>query len=377
LRIVVIHNLKRGGGWRRLREQASRLDGEVLELTLATAAPITDDPLVVPYSELAPRRTRTLRPPLRYADAIRLALAWRRLGELAKSLKPDVVFANACQFLHAPPVLLSREVPTLYFCDEPRRVDYEPEAAATRNPRTLALYAPLYTYERRLDAASVRRARSIATNSHYSAGRLRIVYGVEAEVVPMGVAETFLHGPLDRPRGDVVLSVGMLTAVKSHDLVILATSLSAQLRRVTVVSPRPNPPEERRLRAIARDVGISLNVRVGITDEDLRREYENARVTAYLARGEPFGLAALEAQACGCPVIAASDGGLSEAIVDGLTGFAVPRDPAAAASALDLLCETDRSERAQEAAAKHARAWTWDISAVRLQSLLDDLLHAR
>jgi glycosyltransferase involved in cell wall biosynthesis len=48
---------------------------------------------------------------------------------------------------------------------------------------------------------------------------------------------------------------------------------------------------------------------------------------------EPFGLAAAEAQACGTPVVAFRRGGLSEVIVDGVTGFLVPPDDIGAAAA--------------------------------------------
>jgi len=58
---------------------------------------------------------------------------------------------------------------------------------------------------------------------------------------------------------------------------------------------------------------------------------------------EPFGLAAAEAQACGTPVVAFRRGGLSEVIVDGVTGFLVPADDvAAAASAVSRVSELSR-----------------------------------
>jgi glycosyltransferase involved in cell wall biosynthesis len=370
MRIVVIHNLKRGGAWRRLQEQTRRLDGDVLELTLATATPVTENPYVIPYAERAPVTRRELRPPRRYTDALRLGLAWRHVAQMANRLRPDVIFANPCQFLQAPPILLSHAIPALYFCDEPRRIDYEPAIRHTRNSQTRLLYAPLYAYERRLDAASVRRAPALATNSSYSSARLLDVYGVESSVVPMGVADVFLRGTLECPRTDNALSVGMLTALKGHDLVIRAAARSARIRQVTIVSPRPDDEEEQRLRRLAHDVGIDLTIRVGITDEELRSEYGRARVTAYLARGEPFGLAALEAQACGCPVVAAGDAGLREAIIDGMTGYAVDRSPDAAASAFDLLCDPQIGANTQREAAKHGRAATWDISTATLRDLL-------
>ena len=58
-----------------------------------------------------------------------------------------------------------------------------------------------------------------------------------------------------------------------------------------------------------------------------------AAVVLYPARwDEPFGLAAAEAQACGTPVVAFRRGGLSEVIVDGVTGFLVPPDDIRAAT---------------------------------------------
>ena len=193
----------------------------------------------------------------------------------------------------------------------------------------------------------------------------------------MGVSDAFLHGPLDRSREDVVLSVGMLTAAKGHDLVLRATARTSQLRRVVIVSPRPDGAEEHRLRLLAADLDIWLDIRIGISDEQLRIEYERARALAYLARGEPFGLAALEAQACGCPIVAADDAGLPEAIVDGTTGYAVPRDAQAVARALDRLSNPQASLRVQTAAAAHGRACTWEISARRIQGLLNSLVGTR
>jgi glycosyltransferase involved in cell wall biosynthesis len=374
MKVLVIHNLKTGGAWRRLSEQIARLEADVTELTLATASPVTDAPHIVDFAERAPLHRRSLRPPFRYGDAFSLALAWRRASTIASRLAPDVIYANPCQFIQAPPLLLSTAIPALYFCDEPRRVDYEPEAAITRNPRTRTLYAPLYAYERKLDAAAVRRTPRLATNSFYSAERLRSTYGVEADVVPMGVADAFLNGVLGGPREAAVLSVGALTSAKGHDLAILGAARSRDLRRVTVVSPRPDEREGQRLRQLAHDSGIALDIRIGISDAELRSEYERARVTAYLARAEPFGLAALEAQACGCPVVGSAEGGLCEAIVDGVTGFGVAREPDAVGRAFDALSDPAVTRPMQAAAATHGRSWSWEASASHIRDLLEQVV---
>ena len=65
----------------------------------------------------------------------------------------------------------------------------------------------------------------------------------------------------------------------------------------------------------------------------------------YAPRLEPFGLAPLEASACGVPVIAVAEGGVRETVVDGLNGLVVEHDPGAMAQALQrLLNDTDYAQ---------------------------------
>jgi UDP-glucose:tetrahydrobiopterin glucosyltransferase len=79
-----------------------------------------------------------------------------------------------------------------------------------------------------------------------------------------------------------------------------------------------------------------------------------AAVVVYPARwDEPFGLAAAEAQACGCPVVAFRRGGLEEVIVDGVTGFLVPPDDVpAAAGAVSKVARISRSACREHAEAR-------------------------
>ncbi|HET6174610.1 MAG TPA: hypothetical protein VFD90_18535 [Gaiellales bacterium] len=141
--VLVVHNLKQGGGCRRLREQTARLDVEVIELTLGTATPVTDTPIVVPYAPRPPLARRALRAPLRYSDAARLALAWQRFAARARALRADVVFANPCQFLHSPPSLLRGATPSLYYCDEAAPHRSRARCSGEGNPRTRAVYGAL------------------------------------------------------------------------------------------------------------------------------------------------------------------------------------------------------------------------------------------
>jgi glycosyltransferase involved in cell wall biosynthesis len=231
----------------------------------------------------------------------------------------------------------------------------------------------MYSRQRRVDRATAARAWTVATNSNYTASQIDRVYGRRATVVRMGVADAFLTAAPAGPgmTNRFLLSVGALIPTKGHDLALRAAASSRSRLPVRVVAPRPAPSEEQRLHGLARQLGIELSVEVGVSDGELADRYTAAFATLYLAEREPLGLVSLEAQACGCPVIVAAEGGLPETVVDGVTGWPVPRDPAAAAAAIDRLEESGVRQRASEAATAHGRDWTWSASAAEIQALLD------
>ena len=312
-----------------------------------------------------------MRPVLRHTDLASLVVAWRRLSAAVEETPVDVVYANPCRFLQAPLVTTMTRRPTLYFCDEPRRVDYEPAAIASRSSTTRWLYAPLHGTERRLDRRSVAAATELVTNSRFTAGRIERAYGRTAGVIPLGVADGFRANG-DLPGGHL-LSVGTLIPSKGHDLVIRSAAAMPAPRDVVIVGPRHEPGEEERLRDIGREVGIRVEIRVGIADAELRALYAAAHATLYLAHEEPLGLASLEAQACGCPVVVADEGGLPETIEDGVTGFAVARSVSSVGRALELLERPARRAAMGNNARDRGAHATWERSSQDVQRRLEAL----
>jgi glycosyltransferase involved in cell wall biosynthesis len=375
VRIAVVHNLPPGGAHRRLASQLEHLGEDVFEVCLETATPITGDASVISFSPLAPRRPRWMRPPLRYRDLASLRGAWRRAAEPVQRSGAEVVYANPCRYLQAPSVLLAEIPPALYFCDEPRRVDAELDTGATRNRLTRRVYGRLYASQRRLDRAAMARAARVATNSRYTASEIERVYGRAATVVTMGVADSLLSGTAPPAREPFVLSVGALVPAKGHDLVIQAAA-SARLRpAVAIVAPREDAAESRRLRALAAEMGVALTLEVGISDARLGSLYRSALATLYLARREPLGLVSLEAQACGCPVIVADEGGLPETILDEVTGWRAPRDPRIVGALVDRLSDDSLRLTMARAAREHATSVSWRVSAEQVTALLSELRH--
>jgi D-inositol-3-phosphate glycosyltransferase len=110
--------------------------------------------------------------------------------------------------------------------------------------------------------------------------------------------------------------------------------------------------------------------------------YRAADACVVPSHSESFGLVALEAAACGIPVVASAVGGLTTLIDDGRTGFLVDgRDPAAYGDALAaILADPDRAARMSRAAADRARAYTWTVAGRALwsrgEALMDGALVA-
>jgi glycosyltransferase involved in cell wall biosynthesis len=374
MRIAVVHNLQPGGARRRLANHLSHFGGTVVEICLQTATPITSGAVIVPLQPQAPCRSRIVRPPLRYVDLGLLERAWRRAAALVISSRSDVIYLNPCRYLQAPPVLSSESPPALYFCDEVRRVDSEPGGRASRNPSTMPLYQLLYRRERRLDRMTTASADAIATNSHYTAAEIQRIYGRVPTVVRLGVADPMLvPSSAQIATGESLLSVGTLIPTKGHDLVLRAAALVRTRPVVRIVAPRPAPAEQARLRALADELGVRAEIKVAIADSELRDLYAGATATLYLAEREPLGLVSLEAQAQGCPVIVAAEGGLPETIVEGVTGWSAPRDAAAVASLVDRLCEDTVRTRMSAAARDHARTWSWEASAAHVERLMNQI----
>lgn len=103
--------------------------------------------------------------------------------------------------------------------------------------------------------------------------------------------------------------------------------------------------------------------------------YRAADVCIVPSRSESFGLVALEAGACGTPVVAAAVGGLRTLVDDGVTGLLIDnREPAEYAAAVASILDTPRLATAMSvAAAERARQYTWSTTAARLRRLYADL----
>ncbi|MGY1837781.1 MULTISPECIES: D-inositol-3-phosphate glycosyltransferase [unclassified Modestobacter] len=236
----------------------------------------------------------------------------------------------------------------------------------------------------------VAEADRLIANTAEEARELVDFYGADPRrtlVVPPGVdLRTFRPGSRRSARerigvpddAVVLLFVGRIQPLKAPDMLLHAAArmlaadpaLRARLQVLVVGAPSGSGlAEPRRLQELA--------VRLGVTDvvrflppqppARLAEHYRAADVAVVPSHNESFGLVALEAQACGTPVVAARVGGLPTAVDDGVSGLLVTgRDPEHYAAAITRVLE--RRELLAAGARRHAAAFSWDRT---VDSLVD------
>lgn len=236
-----------------------------------------------------------------------------------------------------------------------------------------------------------RLADALVASTDDEARVLVEVYGADQDavhVVAPGVDTVLFRPPAD---GDevaadrracglaadaaVLLFVGRIQPHKGPDLLVRAVAHALreqpQLRGRLVlavlggVSGADTPAGWIEAVAAAEGVADRLVRRVAVPRADLARWYRAADLVVVPSVHESFGLVALEAQACGTPVVASAAGGLVEAVADGRTGTLVEgRDPAVWSAVLQrLLGDGDERARLGAAGPAHAARFSWEATA--------------
>ena len=203
----------------------------------------------------------------------------------------------------------------LCYCHSPMRYAWDQFDAYFGAERVGAaasrwVYRPIMSRLARWDAATATRVDRFVANSRHVAGRIARYYNRTASVVYPPVDTTF-YCPAAIPPESHFLTVSALVPYKRIDLAIEGCRRAGARLRIV-----GDGPERARLERLG---GDDVTFVGSVPDEAVRDEYR--RTMALLLPGEEdFGIAPVEAQACGRPVVAFGRGGALETVIDGETG---------------------------------------------------------
>jgi len=250
------------------------------------------------------------------------------------------------------------------------------------------------------EASIIDCSDAVLASCTVEAEQITSLYGADPDrirIVPLGVDHAFF-GPGHRPQarralglpldGRLLLFVGRIQPLKCADAAIdtlaeLSDGHDGPYRLVIVGGPS-GPHGEKSLQGLV-DLADARGVRDRVhfvepqPHELLSSYYRAADVCIVPSRSESFGLVALEAAACGTPVVASAVGGLTTLVDQGRTGFLV-EDPTPlryAAAVRRIFDEPLMAERLSTASVLRARRYTWRAAATALLDLQDELVSGR
>jgi glycosyltransferase involved in cell wall biosynthesis len=234
----------------------------------------------------------------------------------------DLVVSSSSAWAHG--VIAGDHAVHVCYCHNPFRYAWNAreQALAGRGVASRAALSVIFRRWREWDWIAAQRVDRYVANSETTKNRISRYFGREATVVhPPVQTERFTPG---EPGEDYVV----LAELMPHKRIDLAVRAFSRMGRpLTVIG---DGPDARRLRRIAGPT-VRFTGRVG--DEEVAARLATCRALVVTAT-EEFGIAAVEAQAAGRPVIALREGGVRETVVEGVTGafFDEPEPEALAAA---------------------------------------------
>ena len=253
----------------------------------------------------------------------------------------------------------------LCYCFSPMRYAWDqfdayfgPSRVGSFASRTV--YRPVLARLARWDARTAVRVHRFVAISGHVAARIRRYYNREATVLYPPVDTTF-YRPSDVQPGGHLLVVSALVPYKRIDLAVDACRQVGVPLRIVGTGPERD--------ALERQAGPSATFLGWLSDEAIRDEYRQARAVL-LPGEEDFGIAPLEAQACGRPVVALGRGGALETVEDGRTG--VLFDAATTESLVGALERLAAMPVDPAAIRRHAERFSRERFEAEMTAVIDD-----
>lgn len=223
----------------------------------------------------------------------------------------DLVISSSGAFSHG--VITSPKTKHLCYCHSPMRYawDYTHEYVEERHLSFLKefMVRRILHDVRQWDRAAADRPDKYLANSKHVAKRLKKYYQVNAEVLypPVDVDRFYPYEKAD----DYFIIISALTPFKKIDLAI--STFNKVGKRLVIIG---DGAHRKALEALA---GPTIEILGRKTDQEVKRYLQGAKALVFVNE-EDFGITPIEAMACGKPVIAYGKGGVTESVIDGITG---------------------------------------------------------
>jgi glycosyltransferase involved in cell wall biosynthesis len=235
----------------------------------------------------------------------------------------DVVVSSSSAWAHG--VIPDESAVHVCYCHNPFRYAWNArdETLARRDRLSRAVLRVIFQRWRQWDWIAAQRVDAYVANSATTQLRIERFFNRRAEV---------LHPPVQTSRfepGSVGDAYVILSELVPHKHIEVAVRAFNELRRPLHIVG--DGPDERRLRRLA---GPTIRFAGRVSDAEVAAALRSAKALVVTAK-EEFGIAAVEAQASGRPVVALDEGGVPETVLEGLTGtFYAGNDPDALAAAV-------------------------------------------
>lgn len=367
LKIAVWHNLPSGGGKRQLYYHVKGLieRGHYVESWCPDTADQKFLPLgnllkehIIPLALVKDCYFNTIKSYSQVRELIDVFEAHSRAcAEQINAGDFDVLYANACIFFRTASIAQYVNLPSAIYLGEPYRWFYEamPELAwiAPFSFKNLSINSLKEFVHNQLRVSGVRLqantelqyARAfdrILVNSVYSRESVLRAYNLDAKVCYLGIDADYYH-PTGEPKENIVVGLGTIYHAKGVDRAIRAVgTIPPEIRPTLVwIGNGALPGDLHEYECLSQKLNVQFVTKVNIPDSEVISLLSRATAMLYTSRLEPFGLAPLEANACGTVVVGIAEGGVKESICDGVNGFLVPDDdPVALGGHLRALIES-------------------------------------
>ncbi len=310
---------------------------------------------------------------------IRLPLIMWKVRRLIKALSPDIVFsqvfpANWWGFVAKASV--GEAVTHVWMCQEPsafihskKWIQALPYSAAGIGARLLN---PLLKI---IDRKLATHVDAVFANSHFSKQLALDAYGYPESLVGIcypGVDSTrFFPSTAVSKKELQFVTCARLTKFKNVDKILAALHELKPLPITLVVIG--DGEEYHALVELSKRLSLEHSVafRRSVSDSEMVDALRESRALIHAAEEEPFGLAPVEAMACGTPVIAIKGGGPAETVIHGETGYLCnAATPTELSSAIRWIISQKQSyEAAQARCTTRARLFSWQAATDSLEAV--------